>query len=162
MGWQGNQQWYFRYNVNYASLFSSYHYGYWSTMELFYSKVTVHNSLCFNIKQYLRCSWGNVILEHAQSQGSRWWSISVSVRAALSDVSFPSFSFQCRIQPALISSSTLGLLSQQSDVRAWGRCPSPSPSPASFPAADQPKGTTTSPCFIPVCTQITGSGSQGF
>lgn len=69
--------------------FSSYHYGYQSTMELFYYEVTMHNSICFNIKQYLHFSWGSVTLDHAQSQGSHQWSTSVSIRAAPSDVFFP-------------------------------------------------------------------------
>lgn len=66
--------------------FSSCHYDYQSTMELFYSEVTVHDSICFKIKQYLHFIWGNVILDHAQSQGPHRWSTSVSACAAPSDV----------------------------------------------------------------------------
>lgn len=69
--------------------FGSYHNSYQSTMELFYSKVTMHKSVFFNMKQYLPFSWGNIILNHAQSQGLHQRSIYVSVGASTSDVLFP-------------------------------------------------------------------------
>lgn len=73
--------------------FSSYHFVYQGTIELFYSEVTVHNSICFNIRRYLRFSWGDVILDRAQSQGPHQWSTSVSIHALPSDVFFPCWGF---------------------------------------------------------------------
>lgn len=68
--------------------FGSYQNSYQSTVELFYSKVAMHN-IFFDMKQYLPFSWGNIILNHGQSQGLHQRSVYVSVGASTSDVFFP-------------------------------------------------------------------------
>lgn len=118
---------------------SSYHNSYQSTMELFYSKVTLQKFF-FSMKQYLHFSWGNIVLNHAQCQGLHQRSIYVRVGTSASDVFFPCWE----------SSLTDSL--QSTPPAHWCRG-SGEASLLRFLAAGQPKGTTTSLLHSCLCTE---------
>lgn len=105
----------------------------------------------FNMKQYLHFSWGNIILNHAQSQGLHQRSLYVSAGTSTSDVSFPCWGSSPHRFP-----HPAHWVGAQGTHHSWALAP------GSSLAADQPRGTASSECFTPACTQIAGSASQGF